>query len=94
MHINVYTYTYIYIYISKYKKVGVLLIRIVWSNVSRIRHSSERKKGPILEKLHHSIRIGSTPTFLYFDLSTIELWTDMDPKSEMKMGTECAAQST
>ena len=42
---------------SKYKKVGVLPIRIVWSN-----------EGPMLETLDHTIRIGSTPTFLYFDL--------------------------
>ena len=32
----------IYIYKSKYKKVGVLPIRIVWSNVSSIGPSSER----------------------------------------------------
>ena len=25
-------------------------------------------EGPILETLDHTIRIGSTPTFLYFDL--------------------------
>ena len=25
-------------------------------------------KGPMLETLDHTIRIGSTPTFLYFDL--------------------------
>ena len=29
---------------SKYKKVGVLPIRIVWSNVSSIDPSSEREK--------------------------------------------------
>ena len=40
-------------YKSKYKKVGVLPIRIVWSNVSSIDPSSERN---------------STKTFLYFDL--------------------------
>ena len=28
-------------------------------------HSDE---GPMLETLDHTIRIGSTPTFLYFDL--------------------------
>ena len=50
---------YVFIFIFKktsvykwYKKVGVLPIRIVWSNVT----------------LDHTIRIGSTPTFLYFDL--------------------------
>ena len=26
-------------------------------------------EGPMLETLDHTIRIGSTPTFLYFDLS-------------------------
>ena len=40
-------------YKSKYKKVGVLPIRIVWPNVSSIDPSSERN---------------STKTFLYFDL--------------------------
>ena len=25
-------------------------------------------EGPMLETLHHTIRIGSTPTILYFDL--------------------------
>ena len=63
---------------SKYKKVGVLPIRIAWSNVSSIGPSSERNRkiiflflsdeGPMLETLDHTIRIGSTPTFLYFDL--------------------------
>ena len=49
----------------KYKKVGVLPMRIVWSNVSSIGPSSER---PMLETLDYTIRIGSSPTFLYFDL--------------------------
>ena len=52
--------------------VGVLPIRIVWSNVSSIGYSSERKnlsdEGPVLETLDHTIRIGSTPTFLYFNI--------------------------
>ena len=30
--------------------------------------SSERNEGPMLETLDYTIRIGSTPTFLYFDL--------------------------
>ena len=30
--------------------------------------SSERNQGPMLETLDYTIRIGSTPTFLYFDL--------------------------
>ena len=34
----------IYIYKSKYKKVGVLPMRIVWSNVSSIGPSSERNR--------------------------------------------------
>ena len=55
-------------YKSKYKKVGVLPIRIVWSNVSSIGPSSEKNEGPMLETLDHTLRIGSTPTFLYFDL--------------------------
>ena len=48
--------------------VGVLPVRIVWSNVSSIGPSSERnRKEPMLETLDHTIRIGSTPTILYFD---------------------------
>ena len=54
---------------SKYKKVGVLPIRIVWSKKYRknifLFLSDE---GPMLETLDRTIRIGSTPTFLYFDL--------------------------
>ena len=30
-------------------------------------------EGPMLETLDHTIRIGSTPTFLYFDLYLINL---------------------
>ena len=52
--------------------VGVLPIRIVWSNVSSIGPLSGRNllsdEGPMLETLDHTIRIGSTPTILYFDL--------------------------
>ena len=37
--------------------------------VSSIGPSSERNdEGPMLETLDYTIRIGSTPTFLYFDL--------------------------
>ena len=45
-------------------------MRIVWSNVSSIGPSSLflSDEGPMLETLDHAIRIGSTPTFLYFDL--------------------------
>ena len=63
---------------SKYEKVGngVLLIRIVKSDVSSVGPSSERKhsscfcsdEGPMLETLDFTIHIGSTPTFSYFDL--------------------------
>ena len=63
---------------SKYEKVGngVLLIRIVTSDVSSVGPSSERKhsscfcsdEGPMLETLDFTIHIGSTPTFSYFDL--------------------------
>ena len=58
------------VYKSKYKKVGVLPIWIVKSNVSSVDPSSERKhdEGPTLETLDFTIHIGSTPTFLYFDL--------------------------
>ena len=61
-------------YKSKYKKVGVLPIWIVKSKLSSVGLSSERNtmflsdEGPTLETLDHTIHIGSTPTFLYFDL--------------------------
>ena len=32
-----------------------------------------REKGPTLETLDYTIRIGSTPTFLYFDLTVIQV---------------------
>ena len=44
---------------SKYKKVGVLPIWIV---------GALPNEGQTLETLDYTIRIGSTPTFLYFDL--------------------------
>ena len=60
---------------------AVLPIRIVKSNVSNVGPSSESilavfnvfllflsDEGPTLETLDLTIRIGSTPTFLYFDL--------------------------
>ena len=57
-------------YKSKYKKVGVLSIRLVKSNVSSVGPSSERNadQESTLETLDYTNRIGSTPTFLYFDL--------------------------
>ena len=63
-------------YKSKYKKVGVLLIRIVKSNVSSESPSSEmmitfflwQRANARLVRLYY-IHIGSTPTFLYFDLN-------------------------
>ena len=50
-------------YKSKYKKVGVLPIWIVQSNVSRIGLPCFSDEGPMLETLDYTIRIGSTPTF-------------------------------
>ena len=53
-------------YESKYnKKVGVLPIRIVKAKVSSIGPLSERNT------LDFTVRIGSTPTFLYFYFFTI-----------------------
>ena len=43
--------------------VGVMPIRIVYSNVSGFLSD----EGPMLETLDYAIRIGSTPTILYFD---------------------------
>ena len=57
-----------------YKKVGVLPIRIVKSNVSSVGKRFSLKptflsdEGPTLETLDFTIRIGSTPTISYFDL--------------------------
>ena len=58
---------------SKYKKVGVLPIWTVKFNVSSIGPSSERI---ILRQRSKTItiHIGSTPTFLYFDLY-LHSWT-------------------
>ena len=76
----IYCYIFIYInikiYKSKYEKVGVLPIRIVKSNVSSVGPSSEKfvrvfslsDEGPTLETSDFIIRIGSTPTFRYFNL--------------------------
>ena len=56
------------------KRVGVLPIRMIKSNVSSVSWPFVREKrflsdeGPTLETLDFIIRIGSTPTFLYFDL--------------------------
>ena len=60
------------IYKSKYKKVGVLPISKALSNVSSIRPLWEKNmflsdEGPTLKTLD-CFHIGSTPTFLYFDL--------------------------
>ena len=55
-------------YKSKYKKVGVLPIRIVKSNVSSVGPWFLSDEGPTVETLDYTIRIGSTQTFLYFDL--------------------------
>ena len=61
--------------IELYKMVGALPIRIVKSNVSSVGPSSERIMGLslwrstyTLETLDSTIRIGSAPTILYFDL--------------------------
>ena len=61
---------------SKYKKVGILPIRIVKSNVSSAGPSSERNiflsdEGPTLESLDFTIHIGSKPTFFI----SICIWT-------------------
>ena len=58
---------------SKYKKVGVLPTWKVKSNVSSVDPSSERNmflshEGPTLETLDFTMRISSTPTYLYLDL--------------------------
>ena len=52
----------------EFKKVCVPPIRIVKSNVMNVGPSSEEDKGPTLKTLDFTVRIGSTPTFLYFNL--------------------------
>ena len=34
-------------------------------------------EGPMLETLDYTIRIGSIPTFLYFDLYTVYMYMDI-----------------
>ena len=41
-------------------------------------------EGPMLETLDHTIRIGSTPTFLYFDLRWDEMRWDEIRSDEMR----------
>ena len=41
----------------------------LWGN-KPILNSFLSDEGPMLERLDYTIRIGSTPTFLYFDLYT------------------------
>ena len=58
-------------YKSKYKKVGVLPIRLVKSNVSSVGPFVREKlflsdEGPTLETLDFTIHIGSTPNFVGF----------------------------
>ena len=59
-------------YKSKYKKVGVLPIRVLKSiEVSSVGPSCFMflsAEGPTLETLDFTIRIDSTSTLLYFDL--------------------------
>ena len=50
------------------EKAGVLLLRIVKSNVSSVGLWFLSDEGATLETLEFTIRIGNTPTFLYFDL--------------------------
>ena len=71
---------------SKYKKVGVLPIRIVWSNVSSICPSSERNRGFI------SICISTLPTqhttFKRVRDRSKRVWTlsQSEPASEIDPG--------
>ena len=49
--------------------VVILLSRgVYWTFKSYINVVLLSDEGPMLETLDHTIRIGSTPTFLYFDL--------------------------
>ena len=51
-------------------------------------HSFLSDEGPMLETLDYTIRIGITPTFFYFDFSTLllryeshALWTNQNPST-------------
>ena len=68
-------YIYIYININVVCCVGRVEIQI---EIQKGRCRS-LTKGPMLETLDHTIRIGSTPTFLYFDLYIyINLFFEID----------------
>ena len=60
-------YKYIKVYKSKYKMVGVLPIRIVWSNVSSIGPSSERNRKYIYmcSLAHITLDITTTTEHIY-----------------------------
>ena len=47
--------------------VGVLPIRIVYYSLTFRALALLSDEGPMLETLDYTIRIGSTPTILYFD---------------------------
>ena len=76
MLLNIYKFLYMLLnfnhikcfYKLKYKKVGVLPIWIVRSNVSSVGLSSEIEKDKRSKRLDFTIHIDNTPTSLYFDL--------------------------
>ena len=61
------SFEYVYIRITYTKTLVYCQIRIVKSNVSFVDRSSERNRdvGPTLETSDFTIRIVSTPTFIY-----------------------------
>ena len=61
--------------IHLHKKVGVLPIQILKSNVSSVSSERRANEGPTLETLDFTISISSTPTFSYFDLYLYSAYT-------------------
>ena len=74
-HLKVCGSKYCISYKSKHKKVGVLPIWIVKCNISSVLalHLFLSDEGPMLQTLDFTIRIDSTPTFLYFDFYILSL---------------------
>ena len=68
-----------------------MLIRIVNYNVSSVRLRFLSDEGPTLETLEFTIRIGSTPTFSYFDLFAQIDWKNI--RRSVEHGGKCRVRS-
>ena len=68
-------------------------IRIVNSNVSSFGLRFLSDEGPTLETLEFTIRIGSTPTFSYFDLYAQIDWNWKNIRRSVGHGGKCGVRS-